>query len=158
MSIELRLLDIDKDRELFIEAYNWRNRAPRWFRECLNIWKESLEEYLENAVTEFHYGVWVDGEFQASIRLIETVPRIFNIHLYARRGVNLEDLYVSGVTLRDFLVKQGIAGFYGYLPIINKGISHLYECLGFEDTGIRVFKGVIRGRVVEWKHYALVCV
>jgi len=72
------------------------------------------------------------------------------------KGIDFEALYVASCTLRDFLFKQGHICIYGYLPTINRGISRLYECLGFTDTGIRVFKGIVHGKLVEWKHYAIV--
>jgi hypothetical protein len=149
----IRLLNIETERDLFIEAYNWRYEAPRWFQECLDIWKETLEDYLENSKDELHYGVW-DGEVLiAVIRLIQDVPGLFNIHLSVRKGTDWNVLLAAGNCLRDFLFSAGIQGAYGYLPVINKSISKLYECLGFTDSGIRVFKGIVHGRLMEWKHY-----
>jgi hypothetical protein len=152
----VRLLNLDEERDLFIEAYNWRYDAPRWFQECLDIWKETLEDYLENAKDELHYGVWDDEVFVAVIRLIQDASGLFNIHLSVRRGTDWNVLLAAGNCLREFLRSVGVSGTYGYLPVINKSISKLYQCLGFSDTGIRVFKGVVHGRLMEWQHYLLV--
>lgn len=155
-NIRVQLLDAVEDRDRLVEAYNWRETAPRWFRECLDVWKESLEEYLNSAADELHYGIWGGEEMLATVRLIPCEPAgTYNIHLNAKKGIDFEALFVGACTLRDFVFKQGKVHVYGYLPSINRGISQLYECLGFVDSGIRVFKGVVHGKVIEWKHYVI---
>lgn len=155
--IKVQLLSSDKDKDLLIDAYRWRETSPSWFQECLEIWKESLEDYLESSVNELHYGVWHEGQFIAAIRLVpDQMDFVYNLHLNVKKGTDPEVLYVASCTLRDFLFSQGRIYIYGYLPTFNRGISKLYECLGFTDTGIRIFKGMVRGKLVEWKHYAIV--
>lgn len=151
----LRLLDVDKDKDLLIEAYDWRLTAPAWFRKCLDIFKETKEEYLENAKDEMHFGVFEDEEMKAVIRLVQDRPGVLNIHLSAKKGADIEMILAAGETLRDLLFEKGVQSFFGYLPTLNKGISKLYEALGFHDTGIRVYKGQIHNKVVCFRHYFL---
>jgi hypothetical protein len=154
MTIIVRLLDGDADRDLLIEAWHFRDTAPRWFRECLDIFKETKDEYLENAKGELHFGVFEDDRLDAVIRLIPEKPTVWNIHLSARKGIALETLLAAGVNVRERMLKHD-ASFYGYLPERNKGISRLYEALGFVDSGLRLYKGVVHGKVVAWKHFIL---
>lgn len=151
----LQLLDAEKDRDLLIEAYDWRLTAPAWFRKCLDIFKETKDEYLESAKGELHFGVFEEDEMKAVIRLAQEKPGVLNIHLSAKRGTNPEMLLAAGETLRDRLFAEGVQSFYGWIPTLNKGVCHLYEALGFHDTGLRIWKGVIHGKVVCFKHYAL---
>jgi hypothetical protein len=148
----IRLLDIEKDASVFREAWDWAREAPRWFRDAMDVWKETFEEQMEAARNELHYGVFLDDEPAAVIRLIEAWPWVFNIHLSARRRTPLDVLVEAGSTLRDFLFAQGVKGFYGYIPTQNRGVIRLYEALGFFDSGVRCFKGMTHGRVIEWKH------
>lgn len=150
----IRLLDPEKDMDLLREAWDWRDDAPRWFQESLAIDKESWDDFVSGSKDEWHYGIFSDG-LMAVVRLIQSSPRVFNIHLSARRKTDFEVLLTAGKSIRDYLFDKGVLGFYGYLPTVNRGVSKLYEELGFTDTGIRVFKGQIRGRVGELKHYAL---
>jgi hypothetical protein len=147
----VRLLDSDTDRDLLIEAWHFRDTAPRWFRECLDIFKETKEEYLENSRDELHFGV-IDDQLLAVIRLIPEKQGMWNIHLSARKGTAPEVLLAAGLNVRERMVKHG-ASFYGYLPERNKTIGLLYEALGFVDSGLRIYKGVVHGKVVCWKHY-----
>lgn len=152
----IRLLDSEKDRDVLVEAWNWRESAPKWFRESLEIFKESKEEYLEAAPRELHFGVFAENEATAVIRLVEEKPWVFCIHLSARRKTDFNLVLEAGLALRDYLFSQGVQSFYGWLPTVNRGVSKLYESLGFSDTGIRVFKGTIRGKTGVFRHYALV--
>lgn len=152
----IRLLNIDKDMPIITEAWNWRFTAPKWFRESLDIWKEDFDEMLAAMPNELHYGVFVDDQPTAVIRLIEERGQIFNIHLSAKRKTDFEVLLQAGSSVRDYLFDRGVKSFYGFLPTVNRGVSHLYERLGFTDTGIRIYKGTIRGKTGEFKHYSLV--
>lgn len=149
----VRLLDSDKDRDLLIEAWHFRDTAPRWFRECLDIFKETLGEYLENSRDEFHFGVF-DERLLAVVRLIPETPGVWNIHLSARKGTPVEVLLAAGLNIKERMFEHG-ASFYGYIYHRNRTICRLYESLGFEDSGLRVYKGQIRNKVVEWVHYVL---
>lgn len=153
---EIRLLNIDKDMDVIKTAWGWRDTAPRWFRELLDVYKEPWSEYVENFPNELHYGVFTDGEPQAIVRLIEAHPWIYNLHLSAKRKTNFGVLVQAGLSLRDYLFDQGIHGFYGNIATINRGVCKLYEALGFIDTGRRTVKGTIHGKDVVWKQYSLV--
>jgi hypothetical protein len=153
--MEVRLLNLEKDLDIVQEAWTWADTAPRWFRETLAITKESWEEYLANFPNELHYGVFVEDQPTAIIRLIEAAPFIFNLHLSAKRKTDFRVLVEAGLNLRDHLFEHGIIGFYGHLPVMNRSVSKLYEALGFEDTGVRSVDGQIRGKDVEWKQYGI---
>lgn len=150
-----RLLDTESDVLLFEEAFRWRDTAPKWFQKCMDVWKESFDEYMENRKDELHYGMFEGDEVFAVLRLIQSQPGWFNLHLSARRGADWEKILQVTATLRDWIFDQKILGCYGYIPTINRGICQLYESLGFVDTGIKVFKGVVHGKLVCWKHYAI---
>jgi hypothetical protein len=152
--ITVRLLDSEQDKDFLIEAWHFKDTAPRWFRECLDIFKETIDEYLESARDEFHFGVFDDEGLAATVRLIPERPTIWNLHLYARKGASLDILLAAGIDIRERMLPHG-ATFYGYLPVRNKGVSWLYEALGFVDSGLRLYKGVVHGKVVEWKHYIM---
>ena len=71
--IIVRLLDSETDRDLLIEAWHFRDTAPRWFRECLDIFKETKEEYLASAGEEFHFGAFEDDRLLMVVRMIPTL-------------------------------------------------------------------------------------
>lgn len=151
----IRLLDAQKDIELHREAWSWREGSPAWFRESLDIFKETFEEYIENIPNELHYGIF-DGELIAIVRLIETEPYIMNIHLSAKRNTDLNVLVESGKAIRDHLINSNVKGFFGWLPKMNRSVRSLYFALGFTDSGVRCFKGKIRGRLAEFRQYVFV--
>lgn len=150
--MNIRLLHPEKDKDVLTEAWNWREGSPKWFQESLDIFKETFEDYMKSVPNELHYGVF-DESPMAVIRLIETEPYIFNIHLAARRGADFEALVQAGTSIRDYLFDNGVKGFFGWLPSVNRGVSKLYKALGFQDTGLRIFKGRIHGRTIEFIHY-----
>lgn len=153
MNPDIRLLDVEKDKDVLTEAWSWRDDAPKWFRESLDIFKETFDEYMNAVPSELHYGVF-DERAIAVIRLIEAEPYVFNIHLSARRGAEFDTLVVAGAALRDYLFENGVKGFFGWLPTINRGVARLYRSLGFTDTGLRIYKGQIHGKTVEFVQYA----
>lgn len=152
----IRLLNIDNDLELFREAWSWRYAAPKWFQEALDIFKETFEEYLEAIPNELHYGVFIEGEISAIVRLVEIGPRVFNTHLYAKRKTDFGMLLEACQAIRDHLFAQGAIAYIGWIPSNNRSIARLYENLGLRETGMRCFKGTIRGRLAEFRHYCCI--
>lgn len=152
----IRLLDHEKDMPVLEEAWNWRNSAPQWFRDSLDIFKESWEEFLVAVPDELHYGIFVDEKPTAVVRLIEAYPAVYNIHLSAKRKTDFNIILDYGLRLRNFLFENEVKGMYGWIVKENRGVCHLYEQLGFTDTGIRCYKGMIGNRLGEFRHYAII--
>lgn len=151
MNPEIRLIT---DEKILATAYSWADDSPSWFRETLDIWKETLAEYIKASKNEFNYGVFIDDEVVAVVRLVEYQPFVFNLHLYVKRGADFEVLLQAGRSLRDYLKDKGAKGFFGWLPSMNRSVARLYKELGFTETGLKIYKGQIRGKTVEWRHYA----
>lgn len=153
--VAIRLLNPQNDLPLFREAWNWRYQAPKWFQESLEIFKESWDEHVIRISTELHYGIFIDENLVAVVRLTETYPHIFNIDLSAKRKTSPQILLQAGSSIRDFLFDQGVKGFYGWLPVQNRGVAWLYRSLGFFDTGEKIYKGRIHGKLAELIRYAM---
>jgi len=151
----VRLLDSDADQNLLVEAWHFRDTAPRWFRECLEIFKESFDEYLLNARNEFHFGAFDEERLFAVVRMIPTKTGTWNIHLSARKGTSFEELVATGLEVRRRMYPNG-ASFYGWLPERNRTIGKLYEAIGFVDSGVRMYKGIVHGKTVCWRHFWLI--
>jgi hypothetical protein len=153
---EIRLLDTEKDEQTLREAWNWSRAAPRWFRESLECFKESEDEFIEATRNEMLFLV-TDTEPTAVIRLVPTGEKRFTIHLYAKRKTDFEVLTQAGLSLKKYLFDKDIArAFGGWIPPQNRGVIKLYHALGFQFSGLRCFRGQIRGRVAEWLYMASV--
>lgn len=151
----IRRLEPLQDAQIFADAWEWVKEYPSWFRESDAIFDEPWSEYQQNIETELNYAVF-SPEPVALIRLIETSPYLLAIHLEMKRGTDADTVLKHGIQLRDYLFLQGVQGFYGYIPTINRGVCSMYENLGFTDTGVRRFQGTIKGKLAEWKHYGIV--
>jgi len=153
--LEVRYLDPSRDADVFREAWEWMESAPRWFRDCYNAWKETFEEQMDAAKGELNYGIFEGGEPSAIIRLAEARPWIFQTHLSARQRTPLDTLITGGRMVRNYLFDHGVKGFYGFVPAKNRSVICLFSSLGFMDTGVRCFKGTTHGKVIEWRQFAL---
>ncbi len=145
-----------QDESLLAEAYHWQDTMPQWFRDSQNAWKETEEEYLEASKSELNYGVFLEDILVAVIRLIEVYPSVFNAHLMVKRGTSLETLIEAAKCLKDYLFHNGVYSLYGYIWNKNRGVCKLYEAIGFHDSGVRCYKGKIKGRLAQWKQYLCV--
>jgi hypothetical protein len=153
-NVDIRLLDAKDDLNVHEAAWRWLDDTPRWFRESSALFKESWDDYLSHIPKELHYGVFVDREPSAIIRLIEDLPWVFQLHLSAKRKTDPMVILQAGTALRDFLFAKGVKAFYGFIAKQNRGVRKLYEGLGFADTGVRCFKGH-EGKVWELIQYGV---
>lgn len=153
--ITVRSIDPKTEQALLIEAWHWRDDAPLWYRLCHDVWKESYEEFLAASVDEIHFGVWKDEELIATVRMIPEKKGFFALHLAAKQGIDPQELTAACMKIKELMFDHGVQ-FYGYLPTIHRSVAKIYEALGFWDTGVRIYKGVVHGKVVCWRHYLII--
>lgn len=153
--ITVRSIDPYAEQALLIEAWHWRDESPDWFRACYEIWKETFEEYLAASYDELHIGVWDDGVLTAVVRMIPEKKGFFALHLSAKHGTNPDNLTAACLQIKEMMFDHGVQ-FYGYLPTIHRSVAKIYEALGFWDTGIRIYKGIVKGKLICWRHYLII--
>jgi hypothetical protein len=149
-------MDAERDAEDLRIAWGWMDSSPRWFRESLATWKETLDEFIEDAEREMIYGIYLEGEITAVIRFIPDKNQMFDLHLYAKRKTPFDVLLQGCRSIKAYLFDKGVKGLYGWINTRHRGVIRLYRELGFTDNGARETKGEAHGRPLEWMNFVSV--
>jgi hypothetical protein len=142
--MHIRRLDPEKDRELFILAYQWEHEnVPRWFREMDEAFPMTLDEWLGYARDEKQASVGVfDGEMKGLIYTHFTGRGTFDSHISAPRRAPLRLLMEGIIQLRHSMFRDLNAQVvYGWLARGNRGLWRLAEMCGFRPDGCTMLKG-----------------
>jgi len=151
--MNLRRLDPDKDRAVYEEVFSWEKDYPRWLRDAEKSCGMSLDEFLAKGKLEERADI---GIFNPEITGMVSVnfnraPKVFEAHIWARRGTSLETLAEAGLQVRNSLAMDlGMKGFFVWVVKRNNPIKKLCAMIGCVFDGVTMLDGESHGRPIEW--------
>ena len=153
--LSIRRLNPETDKALFVEAWLWDHvDVPRWYREMDRVFRpEAFEDFLKLAHGEDQadIGVFENDKLVGLITLSMRAKGMFEAHLSAKRGASVEVLADAGIQVKEQLFRD-MGMIEGCLWVARKNyhVRKLCSIIGFRDSGLRIFKGSHRGRVIDW--------
>jgi hypothetical protein len=147
--MHIRALKAD-DYELYQEAFDWTGKAPEWFRQLDSVfgWPD-FETYYEQTKDKISFGIF-DNELVALVTIIERARGIYEAELSARRGTDVLLIIEATRVIRDAVFAHGCLEGFMWVALRNRMVLKVCEAAGFQRDGIRMFRGVCKGRVIEW--------
>jgi hypothetical protein len=141
-----------EEESLFREAYEWTRDAPKWLKALDSIfgWK-TFEDYYKQAREEnqVSFGVF-ENELVALVALVERAKGLFEAELSARRGTDIRLIAQAVREVGNALVSSGQVECFIWVAKRNRPVLRMCEVVGFKRTGISLFKGSYKERVIEW--------
>lgn len=146
----MRRLDPEKDRELYEQVFSWEKAYPRWLRDAEKSCGMSLDEFLkiENRVD---VGVF-NPELVGMVSINYRGPKVFEGHVWAKRGTRVEFLAGHVNSIKDDLVRQlGMKAFFVWVFKKNLPVKRLCDMIGCVFDGVTTIDGESHGRPIEWQ-------
>lgn len=154
MNVEISTITPVSHPDAYKEAWGWMAASPEWRKATVAVFGELTEEnYREAAQDErrIDIGVWNDGEFMAIVTLTAQAKDVYEVGFEAKRGSSLEALTVAGISIRERMYRvYGAQYSYTVTPRWNRAIINFDKSIGYRDEGVRLFKGQIKGKPIEW--------
>ena len=147
--MKLRRLNHD-DRELYETVFSWEKDYPRWLRDAEKFCGMPLDEFLavENRVD---IGVF-NPELTGMVSINYRGPKVFEGHIWAKRGTSVELLAWTVASIRDDLVRDlGMKAFFVWVVKKNRPIKKLCGMIGCEFDGVTMIDGESHGKPIEWQ-------
>lgn len=142
------------EKTLFIEAWDWEESAPKWFRDASGVFGPSnWFEFIEwvNQPTAAHFGVFEREELIAIITLTLVSKLIVENHLMCKRGADVELVTWAANEVKVQAFRElGLREAFSLIAAKNRPVISLMEAIGFYEDGIRILKGTSHGKVIEW--------
>jgi len=150
----IRRLDPIQDRNHFVDAHLWVVNSPRWFKESDRVFgPPTFEDFIESAKEESRatFGVF-DGELIALVMFILRAKGRMEVDFMARPRCNAGTVVTHCLALRDRAFEDlGTQELFVWVAKKNLPTRRLCGTLGFREDGLRLIKGMYRGRVIEWR-------
>lgn len=152
----IRRLNASNDREHFVTAWGWLESSPSWRQATEAIFgADTLETYLYNAADEHSIAIGVfDNELVAVFSLTLRGKATYEAHLAAKRGTDPELVARAGCVIRAQLEDYGMQHTFAWVPRWNRPLRYILKANGFTRDHIVMFRGVHRGRIIEWCRYS----
>lgn len=130
-------------------AREWFKQAPAWLRAA------DAADVEADTADSLHFGIWTDGRLVALLRFTELQPCVFEMHLDAERGSNVEAICSVTAHIADAMMdKAGAVVIFAWVLKHNRVIRRMLEGGNAYWDGARRLKGTHRGRSLEWLRYA----
>ncbi len=155
--LSIRRLDPAVDAALYQQAYQWTLDAPRWMRDCAKVFEAADETaYLAEATSPGRVDIGVfTPEFTGMVTLILRGTDIYEAYLAAKRHSPLELLSLALMDIWCTLARHGMQQTFVWIAARNRAILQLCEGVGFERTGLELWKGSSHGRPIHWRQMAI---
>ena len=156
-NLTIRRLDTVTDTALYQQAYQWTANAPRWLRDCAKTFEAADEAAYLAAVTNparIDIGVFTP-EFTGMISVILRGKQLYEAYLAAPRGSTLDTLGAATLSVYHRLTAYGMKQTFVWIAARNRAILDLCEGVGFERTGLEMWKGQSHGRPIHWRQMAI---
>lgn len=125
--IELRILDPQRDLDLFRESYGWRPKPKRHIQPD----RGSFKDFIDTDPRQIVVGVF-NGSFIAAFLLYEWQPAHYEAHFTSKRGTPRESLIEGGKMIRDAFLQNGAQELCAWVTERNIALKGYLEALGFE--------------------------
>jgi hypothetical protein len=145
------------DDDLLREAYRWDADRPKWFREMDAVFSRGSEDDFIRLLDDPRnvlISVWSDC-LEAVIIVTLIDYGLFESHLCARRGANMEVIVNAAHTLLHDLVQFDLQELYVWVAEKHRSVKRLCSMIGFHSDGARMYKGTYRGRLITWNRYSI---
>jgi hypothetical protein len=148
----IRRLNPDTDRGLLVDAYAWEAFAPRWFKDADKVFgPPTLVDFIKGTEQDDRATFGIFDDEIAGLIILTLRDSAVEADLMARPGVSLEIIAAGASSLRDAVFSDlPVTAIYCWLARKNYPTRKLCAIIGFCDSGLRLLKGVYRGRVIEW--------
>jgi hypothetical protein len=125
----LRLLEPEKDLDLYRQAFEWRKPKKH-----LSPPRIDWEDFTANSPTNLTIGLF-NGELQALYFFQEYYPRHFEAHFTTRKGVSRETVLQGGKQVLDLILSNGGEQVDALVLTINRPLRCFVTQLGFTQVG-----------------------
>ncbi len=152
----LRRLTKD-DSDLLREAYLWDEGRPQWYREADAVFNCGTADDLIAQIDDkrkIFVGVF-DPDFTAVVIIEWKGDGLFEGHLLARRGTNLETVIESANYLMRDMLQFGMQEVAVWIAEKNRSVRRLCDSIGLLPDGVVMYKGSYRGRVIRWLRHSI---
>lgn len=123
----LRLLEPVRDRELFREAYSWREKPKKHAQPD----RMSFEEFSSENPLHTVIGAFDEEQLMAVFLLWEYEPGIYDAHFTARRNVPRVPLIQAGREISRLILGSGGKQITAWIVEKNGALRRYIEELGF---------------------------
>lgn len=148
--MEIRRLNVADDLELFRQVYEWEKDYPRWLCDAEKVAKLDFDDFILEAKDRADIGVF-DPDLTALISVLKRAPQIYEGHVWAKRGTDIESLAWVVFNLRESLEKQlGMKACYVWIVERNRPVKKLCMMAGLMPDGGRMMDGESHGRPIKW--------
>lgn len=138
---------------LLHEAFHWDDDAPPWFRTANTVFGANDEEAFLSRDAIF-IGVF-DDELIAVIVLTMVAPHVFSADLLARRRADIAAIAAGAARVISDFLSMGMKLGFCWVAEKNLGVRKLCDTLNMRHEGLRMYKGVYRGRMICWTLYSI---
>jgi hypothetical protein len=146
----IRRLNVDSDLALFREIYEWEKEYPRWLQDAEKVARLDFNDFISQAKDRADIGVF-DPQFIAMISVIKRAPKIFEGHVWAKRGTNVESLAWVVFSLRGNLEKEfDMEAAFVWIVERNLPVKKLCMMAGLMPDGGRMTDGESHGKPITW--------
>lgn len=150
----IRLLT-QNDTALFRQAYDWRERMPRWYREMDSVEGHELtfDEFLADSQRTLEFGVFEDG----LIGLISLAPlgnNRYEAHLKSVRGADPERLALAAFSIRDWAFRHGVQEIIAWVAAKHVSVKQLLLLAGLLPDTVTRIKGEMMGGLIYWERFS----
>jgi hypothetical protein len=146
----IRRLNVDEDYELYKEVYEWEKDYPRWLQDAEKVARLGFDKFIEQTKDRADIGVF-DPEFIAMISVLKRAPQIYEGHVWAKRGTDIEQLAWVVFNLRKSLEKElGMKACYVWIVEKNLPVKKLCMMAGLVPDGGVLIDGESHGKPIKW--------
>lgn len=152
-----------EDSELLREAYQWDKGKPQWFLDMDGVFGPQTEDEFvgladdpQNCLLAIFRPIGLRIVQHEMVGLvIITYGEEFTAHLWAKRGTPLDVLWADIEQIKQDMFAIGMRACAVWVAERNIGVQRLCGMIGFQPTGVSMYKGTYRGRVIRWRKYIL---
>lgn len=157
MELAIRRLDPATDADLYRQAFGWIAEAPRWLCDCAKVFEAADEAaYLAAAADPARIDIGVfTSEFTGMITVVLRAKGVYEAYLAAKRHSPLDLLAQAVYDVWRTLTDNGMTQTFVWIAARNRAILQLCETVGFQYTGLSLWKGQSHGRPIHWRQLAI---
>lgn len=152
----LRRLDPVADEALFVQTHEWLDKAPRWRLESEEPWQR--EDWLAAAYdpTRIDVGVFDNDVLVADIRLDLRAVGLYEVHLEAAATTKAALVVEAGREVARWMFgNYGAQQVFAWIPRFNRPAATIIKAIGFNATGLMMWRGISHGKLIEWRHWVM---
>lgn len=135
------------------EIWQHERTLPQWFADASGVWRDSLQDEVGFIdACEKVWGLFDGARLMLCVYFEKEEPgRQVEIHLSVLHKIRPSKFIKMTAQLRDTLFHSGVKIVRGWVLTKNTSLCRLLAEVGFRDTGLRMDKGMSRGRALSWR-------